>query len=178
MALDDGSTVVLASPAARGVARFVDSLVHLGLGVGGLMLVFVATFCVWCSAHETDGGLLAAGLALWAVWALYEPVTTAWLGRTLGKMACGIEVVCVADGAKPGFGRALGRWAVPVGVGAVFGVAGEVVAVATQSGAVGLAIIFVGWVLVYVLSFRDKERRRGWHDKAAGTIVITSQPAG
>ena len=173
--LGDGRVVVLASVPARGVARLVDSAVHAGLGLGGLTLVFLATFCVWCSAHETDGGQMGLGLLLMACWVLYEPVMVGWRGQTLGKLVCGIRVVRVADGRPPGLGRASARWAVCAASGLVLSMAaGAATAAAPRSMA--LAAMFAAWAPMYLTSLFDGDRRRGWHDRAAGTVVAASKP--
>ena len=39
--LGDGRQVEPAEPAARGLARVIDSLIHAALGVGALLLIFL-----------------------------------------------------------------------------------------------------------------------------------------
>ncbi|MFF2653181.1 RDD family protein [Streptomyces sp. NPDC058045] len=83
---------------------------------------------------------------------LYEWLMTALVGGTLGKLAVGIRVVDVETGQKPGVGKAFVRWIIPM---------------------VGSLACGIGQLLVYLSPFWDKSgRQQGWHDKAAGTMVI------
>ena len=94
--------------------------------------------------------LVALGLA--AVF-LYELPLTAVRGQTVGKMLTGTQVVRAADGAVPGWGRAAARWGVlylPMLV----------------------PIIGVPLALLVGASPLFDPCRRGWHDKAAGTVVV------
>jgi uncharacterized RDD family membrane protein YckC len=85
--------------------------------------------------------------------AAYTIVPTALWGQTAGKLAVGTRVVVDADGSVPGWRRSAVRWAVSEGV--------------ARLPYVGL------WVSVVVLaSLAFDSRRRGLHDKAAGTIVV------
>lgn len=174
--LGDGKPVALASPVARAVARFIDSLIHAGLGFGGLILIFLATFCIWCATHETNGGQVTLGVLLVAAWAFYEPVLVAWRGQTLGKAVCAVKVVRVADGHPPNFGLALVRWTIPFVAGAALLPALVLSGVEIQSDPLRIAAILAMWAPLYLTSFLDSDRRRGWHDKAAGTVVIASRP--
>ena len=167
----DGQRVEAAPAVARAVARFVDSLIHAALGIGGLLLIFVATFCIWCGSHETNNGLAGLGASLLVVWLLYEPAMTALRGQTLGKAICRIRIVRVADGETPNVGQAFVRWAIPTAAGvAVTFVTGPMVST-ISSDAVRLGIMFAAWGPLYLTSFLD-DRLRGWHDKAARTIVV------
>ena len=67
--------------------------------------------------------------------------------QTLGHQAAGIRVVDVRTGAPIGFGRGLLRWL-------VLAVTGELC------------------TLGYWSPFFDSQRRQGWHDKAANSVVI------
>lgn len=80
-------------------------------------------------------------------------VPTAVWGQTLGKLAVGSRVVAEADGTLPGWRRSTIRWALP-------GLAGR--------------LPYIGlWVSLVILgSLVLDPRRRGLHDKAAGTIVV------
>ena len=105
---------------------------------------------------------------------LYEVALTARSGQTLGKDALSIMVVRHDDGQLPTAAAAFIRWIVP--------------AVASVAGAVVVAMIpvpkpqgledwvpaaggLVAWMLVYASSMWDADWR-GWHDKAAGTVVV------
>ncbi|MFD7627817.1 RDD family protein [Streptomyces sp. NPDC059851] len=74
---------------------------------------------------------------------LYEVLPTARWGRTPGKRLLGVRVLSAATYRPPGFGAALSRWL----VGAFLGPVGAL------------------WCLT------DRPRRRGPHDRAAGTYV-------
>lgn len=88
--------------------------------------------------------------------AVYTIVPTAVWGQTPGKLAVGTRVVVDADGSLPGWRRSIIRWFVAEGVG---------------------RIAYVGiWISLAVLvSVVVDGRRRGLHDKAAGTIVVRVQ---
>ncbi len=92
-------------------------------------------------------------LGLFLFGAIYTIVPTAVWGQTLGKIAVGTRVVAEEDGSLPGWRRAALRWALP--------------------GAFG-RLPYVGlWVSLAVMaSLIWDPRRRGLHDRLAGTIVI------
>lgn len=92
-------------------------------------------------------------LGLFVFGAVYTVVPTAVLGQTLGKIAVGTRVVVEADGALPGWRRSLVRWALP-------GLAGR------------LPVIGLGVSLAIMASLVWDPRRRGLHDRMAGTIVV------
>ncbi|MGX5183967.1 RDD family protein [Streptomyces avermitilis] len=95
-------------------------------------------------------GSMIAVLAI--VGLLYEWLMTGLVGATLGKLAVGIRVVKADTGQKPGLGSSFIRWIIPL---------------------VGSLACGIGQVLVYLSPFWDKSgRQQGWHDKAAGTMVI------
>ena len=173
--LGDGTTAEMASPAARGVARFIDSLIQIALGIVALLLVFLATFCIWCATHETNGGQVALGILTPIAWALYAPVLVAARGQTLGKFTARIKVVCLADGAAPSFGRSIVRWAVPTTIGLATTMAGAPVLGQSES-AIARLVPMLLWSPLHLASFMDG-RCRGWHDKTARTIVIAKPTA-
>ncbi|MFI6662672.1 RDD family protein [Streptomyces sp. NPDC050523] len=95
-------------------------------------------------------GAVAGFLVL--VGLLYEWLMVGMTGRTLGKMAVGLRVVNVETGGKPGLGKSFVRWIIPT---------------------VGSIVCGIGQLVVYLSPFWDKSgRQQGWHDKAAGTMVI------
>jgi uncharacterized RDD family membrane protein YckC len=169
----EGRLAVPASPAARFAARFIDSLIHTGLGAGGITLIFVATSCIWCATHETNANQVALGVLALISWALYEPVMVAWRGQTLGKMICRIRIVRISDGDKPSLAQAIIRWAIPTAAGITLMIVAGLLASGVQADAARLLIIFAAWAPLYLTSFQDEDQRRGWHDKAAETIVVT-----
>ena len=135
--LGTGRAVELANPASRLGARIIDVLLVV---VGGIAITSVA------------GGIAGAVLTPLG-YAAYEISMISLRGQTLGKIALNIKVVGAADGELPGWGKAVGRWAVPNLVGIV--------------PLIGTIITF----LVY-LSLVWDGARQGWHDKAAKTLVI------
>jgi len=139
-----------------------EELASVGQRIGGAlvdglltsMVVVVPMILGLVDVEEFDGSLpgpMLAGLFLFG--ALYTIVPTALLGQTLGKIAVGTRVVTEADGLLPGWRRSLVRWALP-------GLAGR------------LPVIGLGVSLAIMASLIWDRRRRGLHDRAAGTIVI------
>lgn len=182
--LSGGQQVELASAAARGVARIIDSLVHAALGIGGMALIFLATFCIFCANHETNSGQAALGALALVGWVLYEPAMVAWRGQTLGKAICGIKIVRVSNRETPSLGQAILRWAIPLAAGAALSVVAAMVitnleGTAMRFGTVArIQALFAAWAPMYLTSFLDMGGQlRGWHDKAARTIVIRASDA-
>jgi uncharacterized RDD family membrane protein YckC len=105
-----------------------------------------------------DGLPVGILMGLFVFGAIYTIVPTALWGQTLGKIAVGSRVVAEADGSLPGWRRAAVRWAVPSVVG---------------------RLPYIGiWVSLAVMgSLVIDPRRRGLHDRAAGTIVVRVTPA-
>jgi uncharacterized RDD family membrane protein YckC len=102
---------------------------------------------------EGDPNLRTAFMVLvGAVVVGYEVLLIATQGATLGKVAMKLRVVQRRDGSLPGWGRAFTRWAVPT---------------------LGLLACLVGELVVYASPLLDGTGyNRGWHDRAAGTVVI------
>ena len=127
------------------------------LGVIGLVS---AIGIVGDDASDADGlggalilTVFLVALIAFVIGLLYEVTLVALKGQTVGKMATGIKVVRADSGSVPGWGKAIGRWVIP---------------------SVFVLIPYAGWVLswlVYVSLLWDKTRQ-GWHDKAAGTVVV------
>lgn len=154
--LGTGGTVELASPGARLGARILDIMIVVGaLTILGVLYV-VAAFGSDSdsdSASAFAAALVVLVLLAAAIGLLYEVTMIATRGQTLGKMATSIKVVRADNGLVPGWGKSIGRWFIP---------------------ALLPIIPFVGWILsllVYV-SFLWDRARQGWHDKAAGTLVV------
>ena len=155
--LGSGGTVELASAGARLGARVLDSIIMI---VGYVILLVIgigaAVGASWDSEEASAlsvGAIVATVLLIAIVGILYEVTMIALKGQTLGKMATSIKVVRADNGQVPGWGKSIGRWIIPV----------------------ALAFIpVVGWILsllVYLSLLWDKIRQ-GWHDKAAGTLVV------
>ena len=91
-----------------------------------------------------------------ALGGIYETVMVAWRGQTLGKMLMGVRVARYSDGQTPIVTEAAVRYAVPT---------------------LPLYIPYIGqiaWIGVY-LSAIPNARKQGFHDKAAGTVVVRSR---
>lgn len=153
----DGRSVTLASPGARLGARLIDSFLV------STPLVFPAFFTAEGDINWRDfGGIFVTSPTIgdWIAFAValfiglvYEVAFTATKGQTPGKMAAGIKIVEIKDGSIPGVGMALRRWSVPVLLGLV---------------------PFAGLILspLCYLALTWHRDRRGWHDLAAGTMVV------
>jgi uncharacterized RDD family membrane protein YckC len=107
------------------------------------------------SALAPIAGLLAILIVVAVGMVVYRVVTTAKWGAGIGKALLGLRVIVdVATDAEPqppGWGRSWRRWAVPQVPGLI------------PLPATGL--------LAYAPAVRDS-RRRGLHDRAAGTVVV------
>jgi hypothetical protein len=107
------------------------------------------------SALKPIVGLLLIMTVLAVVGVAYRVVTTARWGAGIGKYLLGLRIVvdrgtATAD-ERPSWGQAWRRWVVPQGPGLI------------PLPATGL--------LAYLPAFKDA-RRRGLHDRVAGTVVI------
>ncbi|MFJ5551962.1 MULTISPECIES: RDD family protein [unclassified Streptomyces] len=107
-------------------------------------------------ANEAAGGIimtfLGVMLLFFLVTLLYEWLMISLLGATVGKMALGLKVVKENTGQNPGLGGGFIRWIIPI---------------------VGAFLCYIGAVLVYLSPFFDNSGKlQGWHDRAAGTLVV------
>ena len=132
-----------------------------GALVDGLLISMVVVIPMLLGFIEFDNVEVALPapviLGLFLFGALYTIVPTAVWGQTPGKIAVGTRVVTEEDGSLPGWRRAAVRWALP-------GVLGRL------PNNLGL------WVSLAVMaSLIVDPRRRGLHDRLAGTIVIRVQ---
>ncbi|MFE3767130.1 RDD family protein [Streptomyces sp. NPDC059104] len=108
---------------------------------------------------QAAGGMIAALFGMIALIGiatmLYEWLMIAFVGATLGKMALGLKVVKENTGQAPGLGGGFIRWIIPI---------------------VGVFLCYIGAVLVYLSPFFDNSGKlQGWHDRAAGTIVVKTK---
>ena len=171
--LGDGWQVEPAAPAARAAARVIDSVVHAALGIGGLLLILLATFCIWCATHQTNSRQAALGALALIGWVLYEPVMVAWRGQTLGKAIFRIRIIRTSDGETPNLAQAAVRWAIPAAAGVTTTLVAAMVIAGVQADAARFLVMFAAWAPMYLTSFLDDDdQRRGWHDKVARTIVV------
>jgi serine/threonine-protein kinase len=133
-------TLDYAPPMRRGTAYLLD---------GFFLSILSAVLAFWVGDTAVD----AAAVLVLPLIIVYYTLAHGWRGRTLGKRLTGLRVVR-SDGSKLGWGRAL--WRTLVYVGLIF------LGVVTY----GLVIL-----LLYALPFVDKKRRT-LHDLLAGTVVI------
>ncbi|MFB7472087.1 RDD family protein [Kitasatospora sp. NPDC056184] len=169
-------TVKIASMGQRFVARLIDGLavgaviaLVMALGLAGsLGIVKDTDDCSQysygtvsyddCLQQQTDAatGLVATMMIMIGVLALfnllYEWLMVSFVGATLGKMAMGLRVVKESTGQTPGLGGGFIRFIIPI---------------------VGAFLCYIGALLVYLSPFFDNSGKlQGWHDRAAGTLVI------
>jgi hypothetical protein len=137
----------------------------VGGPVGHQLSTAMSPTSAHAAALKPIAGLLAILTVLYLSSIAYRVVTTARWGAGFGKTILGLQIVvdqtrALADsepaGATPGvelpgWARAWKRWAVPQ--------------------APGLIPLPATGLLAYLPAFRD-QRRRGLHDRAAGTVVI------
>ena len=140
--------VVLASIGQRFLARLIDGII---VGVPVVAALFATTDVG--QANNSNFSLpLPFILGSLLLGALYEISLIATMGQTVGKRAMRIRVVRVDDGGLPGWGSASIRYLLPTAVGAI-------------------PILQLLALLVYLRALWDP-MRQGFHDRAAGTIVV------
>ncbi|MET8697733.1 RDD family protein [Kitasatospora sp. NPDC004723] len=169
-------TVKIASMGQRFVARLIDFLavgaviaLVMALGLAGSLGIVkdtedCSTYSYGtvsyndCIQQQNDAaaGLVGTMLIMIVVLSLfnllYEWLMVSFVGATLGKMAMGLRVVKENTGRTPGLGGGFIRFIIPV---------------------VGGFLCYIGAVLVYLSPFFDNSGKlQGWHDRAAGTLVI------
>ena len=177
----------------RAAARTIDALCMLMLYALAWLVVGIL-FTILAVAGQVDlvfgtsgGGLVEMVIVLMMVLVLvsvyrYEVVPTTQRGQTFGKQTMGLCVVrCSARQgivvAPPSRASSMRRWAIPHGA-TILSI--KIVLVGVAAGwlpdseilllSVG-ALAAVAWAACYVSALFGKHRR-GWHDKAADTIVV------
>ena len=137
-----------------------DILTRVGARLLDGVILAVPTVALLLAFGDLD---LEAGRTATPVWvaaatvvmaALYEIVLIAMSGQTIGKRVLGIQVVDVVTGRPPRLSGATLRYLVP-GVPSLLPVPGAPL--------LGLLV----W-----LSATWSPTRQGWHDRAAGTVVV------
>ncbi|MGW1222456.1 RDD family protein [Streptomyces californicus] len=163
-------TVQIASMGRRLGARAIDGVVmsiilSILMAVGLAGAVGIAQDCDSYSPYSPEyndcvndaGASLVAVMFTWiaviAVFTLlYEWLMVSFLGATVGKLALGLRVVKENSGGLPGIGGSFIRYIIPI---------------------VGAFLCYIGAILVYLSPFFDNSGKlQGWHDRAAGTLVI------
>ena len=190
--LDDGRRVELADFRERVSARFLDPVIVCLFALAALFVapieVFLPEFCIGgpgggdCSRALTPeirsilrAVNLIASFAFHLVLVFYESATIGLSGQTWGKRRRRVRVVGLGGGA-PSSARAFARCLVPAAAG-IAGSVGTELAGLRASALWGLGL----WFLVYVSAMWGR-KGRGWHDMAAGTVVVVdpedlAQPA-
>ncbi|MER5355091.1 RDD family protein [Kitasatospora sp. NPDC002551] len=169
-------TVKIATMGQRFLARLIDALaitavltLVMALGLASALgIVKDADDCSQynygtisyndCIQQQNDAaaGLFATMMIMICVLSvfnlLYEWLMVSFAGATLGKLALGLRVVKENTGRTPGLGGGFIRFIIPV---------------------VGAFLCYIGTLLVYLSPFFDNSGKlQGWHDRAAGTLVI------
>ncbi|MFE5092024.1 RDD family protein [Streptomyces sp. NPDC056638] len=160
-------TVQVASMGRRLGARAIDGVVIgvilgiiMGIGLAGA--VGIAKDCDPNSVdytscmNDASAGFVTVMFTWIAVIAaftlLYEWLMISFVGATVGKLAVGLRVVKENTGQNPGLGSGFIRYIIPI---------------------VGAFLCYIGAILVYLSPFFDNSGKlQGWHDRAAGTLVI------
>jgi len=151
--------VKLATTGQRVLARVADFVI-VGVVIVILLAVGLGSLAGSSDANGNPGSIgiasfLSTLLLILVVALAYEVVLVAIRGATLGKQLVGIKVVRSADGAIPGWGPSLVRWVVPAAASFICGL---------------LELVVYSSFL-----FDSTGRMQGWHDKAAGTLVVSSR---
>ncbi|MEY9969316.1 putative RDD family membrane protein YckC [Streptacidiphilus sp. MAP12-16] len=158
-------TFQIASYGARFGARLLDFVFCIIIVWIFNLVVLSGLGLVGSSTVNADGtvnsaavsGIFATLIALMVIPVLifiaWDTAFVAWKGATPGKMILGLLIVDERTGVKPSFGGALTRWGFPMGL--------------------GLVTCYIGSILIYISPFFDNTGKlRGWHDRAANTLVI------
>ena len=138
----------LASFGQRLLARLLDFLV---VGLPLSILVYATSDIDPAKGVSTP---VWAQVVAAAVSSIYEVALIRLRGQTVGKQVVGISVVRVTDGALPDWTAAIVRYLLPL---------------------LPLLVPIPGAFLVSLVVFLaalGHPLRRGWHDRAAGTIVV------
>lgn len=149
-------------PGIRLLARVIDTSLFVVLW---FVLMLVATgVSVAVGGGDIEGQANTLFTVLAVVNFFVLPLLLEWAqvglwGRSIGKVATGLRVVRTEDGGKVGAGRALVR------------------ALLYSPGHTYPVNLLVPWSVTNVLwQFRDRERRRCLHDRAARTVVVQGTP--
>lgn len=138
--------VPLAPIAGRAAARLIDGVIVAVPAVAGVLWLG-AQLPGWVRAVVLFGVLSVLAIG-------YEVLTTAAQGATPGKRLAGVRVVRLDTGLAPGGGASLVRCLVLFLPGAL-PLLGQLVQLCCLASVI-----------------TDERRHRGWHDRAAGTVVV------
>jgi uncharacterized RDD family membrane protein YckC len=141
------ATVVLAPIWRRVLAQIIDQLI---------VLVPVVAIALAVGVRDVDDitdHAFAINVAVIATAFVYEFVLIGAWGRTVGKLALGTRAVRIDTGGAVLWYSSAIRALVPLAAGVIPGI-GQILS-----------------LVVYLRAFLDP-RKQGWHDRAAGTIVV------
>ncbi len=147
-------TDLLATIGQRIGARLLDGLV---IGLPLTLLMFLVSDV--SEDRKTIDTPLWAPVVATLVAALYEVVLVRMRGQTVGKRVLGIKVVRVTDGNLPDWTASVVRYLLPV-----------------VPLLVPVPVLNIALSLTVYLVAVTHPLRRGWHDRAAGTLVIKAEP--
>ena len=182
----------LASFGSRVAARALDTglkavaaIVALVVFVLSLREWFIESFSFWGDSDPLPAsavwGMMAAGAILLAI-PVYEIAMVAVRGQTIGKRVANIKVVRLDSDSPPGWGRAIGRWFLPVAA-FWFGLVLSTLIFVAVEGLVSGTSAWLGlgqvtrmlaptlWLLVRLSAIWGRDQR-GWHDYLARTRVV------
>jgi uncharacterized RDD family membrane protein YckC len=155
----------LATFAQRGIGRVIDALLELlPVIIASAILVLPTLAPDGSYTPQTDD--VASHLPMWVLAlavgtaVVYETVAIAWTGRTVGKLIVGTRVAQFTNGKRPTWTQSLLRALLPA-----------------VGGAATLALFGMEPLGAFVVlaSAWFNPLRRGWHDGAAGSIVVRTR---
>ena len=175
----------LASLKARFAAKLIDLIITAAIAFVALMFFAVVTLSLFelnTDAEAYRGAALFVGVPVYEAATI---ATTTWKGKTLGKKLLKIQVVVHGGSQPPSALRATLRWVLPLAPTAplIDAFVRDIPELANDhpatvlSGRVWWLWVAVGWWLLVHASTLWDSQRRGWHDRAAGTIVIQTPRA-
>ena len=184
----------LASLTARLTAKLIDLTITAAIAfcafvTAGILQLHFGESYILAIEPLTDREAYLSITPLLAVPAYQAAVIVmmAWKGKTPGKKLLGIQVVARSGSRPPAAFKSIVRWAVPMAavaplVDAIardfpeFAYLPSMDELPTLSGRVWWLWVAVGWWLLVHASTLWDSQRRGWHDMAAGTIVVKAPP--
>ena len=149
--LRGGGNVEVASPGLRLVARLIDTLIEGAV----FFLMITPVVLMMPDTPDTPNSTLIIGVIVALLFALllalYELSTTAY-GASIGKRVAGIRIVSDTDGSAPGWRAAAVRWWIQT-------------------------VCWIVWIVALIMyaSILWRPNRQGWHDLAAGTLVVRAR---
>ncbi len=167
---------------ARLAAKLIDTSITAIIAFTAEINFRVFTLTLYGDENYTAAWAYGAA-SLFAAVLLFEValiVNTARKGTTPGRRLLRIKVVARSGSGTPSPLGAITRWALPLVVAAPLVDAfirdiperANDQTSAAMSGRIWWLWVAVGWWLLVHASALWDSQRRGWHDKAAGTIVI------